>query len=94
MKPLLASLTLAIVLTPTLVSAVEQKGMTLFFSFEELREFLQHPSSGQIVLPLSLQFKEEEKHGSFPPYGTQWQSSLTINSTTRPDTQRPSLWGF
>lgn len=94
MKPLLASLALAVVLTPTLACSIERDGATLFFSFEELREILRHPSPQHFIPPLSLQFQSKEEQGGRQERTYRWGNDFGINRSVYPDSLRRPLWGY
>jgi hypothetical protein len=94
MKLLLASLALAVVLTPALAFPVERDGTTLFFSFEELREILRHPSPQQFIPPLSLQFQDNEGQDSRMERDYRGGNGFGINRSAYPDSLRRPLWGY
>jgi hypothetical protein len=94
MKPFLASLALAVVLTPTLAFPVERDGTMLFFSFEELREILRHPSPQQFIPPLSLQFQHNEGQDGRMEREYRWGNDFGINRSVYPDSLRRPLWGY
>jgi hypothetical protein len=94
MKPLLAALALAVVLTPALAFSVERDGTTLFFSFEELREILRHPSPQQFIPPLSLQFQNTEGQDGRMEQEYRWRNGFEINRSVYPDSLRRPLWGY
>jgi hypothetical protein len=94
MKPLLVSLALAVVLTPTFAFPVERDGTTLVFSFEELREMLRHPSPQQFIPPLSLQFQNNEGQDARIEREYRWGDGFGTNRSACPDSLRRPLWGY
>ena len=94
MKPLLASLALAIVLAPTYAFSVERYRTMLFFSFEELREIISRLSSQQFIPPLTFQFQGEDDQDSRMEHEYRWGNGFGINRSAFPDMLRRPLWGY
>lgn len=94
MKPLLASLALAVVLTPALAFPVERDGLTLFFSFDEVREIIQNPTLQRMLPPRTFDFQQEEAAMSRIEREAQWADGLGVNGYASPYTGRRPLWGY
>lgn len=94
MKPLLASLALTVVLTPALAFPVERDGLTLFFSFEEVREIIQDPTPQRLLPPLALDFQKEESDTSRIERKAQWGNGLGFDGYASPYLGRRPLWGY
>src|SRR5262245_13899678 len=58
---LLAALAFAVLLTPTYALAAEREGTVLFFSFDDLKQELAHPSLSSLA-PLSPSFTWHALH--------------------------------
>jgi hypothetical protein len=94
MKPLLASLALAVVLTPTLAFPVERDGLTLFFSFEEVREILQDPAPQRLLPPVAFDFQRDETATSRIEHEARWGDGLGFGGYASPYRGRQPLWGY
>jgi hypothetical protein len=94
MKPLLASLALTVVLTPSLAFPVERDGLTLFFSFEDVREILQDPTPQRLLPPLTFDFQQEDSTPSRIERETRWGGGLGFNGYASPYLGKRPLWGY
>jgi hypothetical protein len=94
MKPLLASLALTVVLTPALAFPIERDGLTLFFSFEDVREIIQDPTPQRLLPPLALDFQSEELTMSRIEREAQWGGGLGFDGCAPPSMGQRSLWGY
>ena len=95
-RSFLAILTLSTLLTTTCAFSAERDGTVLFFSADDLKEVLSHPSLPSFS-QLSPSFAWQEQPKAAEPDGRQernarWGNGLGIDGYTRPGT-RP-LWGY
>ncbi len=93
MKPLLASLALTVVLTPALAFPVERDGLTLFFSFDDVREIIQEPAPQRLLPPLAFDFQQEKSATSRLEREAQWGDGLGFDGYASPYKGRRPLWG-
>jgi hypothetical protein len=96
LKALLAGVALSALLTPAYALAAERDGTVLFFSFEDLKQMLSHPSLPSLwQLPSSFAWRERpeaaEQDGPLER-NIRWGNGQGIDGSTRPGT-RP-LWGY
>ena len=98
-KALLAAVALLVLLPPASALAAEREGTVLFFSLENLRQALSHPSP--FSLPSFLQLSpslaqreqpEAEQQDGPLERNSRWGNGLGVDGYTRPGT-RP-LWGY
>jgi hypothetical protein len=95
-KALLVGLTLFVLLLPTSALSAEREGSVLFFSLEDLRQVLTHPTLPSLW-HLSPSFawweqpKAAEQDGPLER-NARWGHGLGVDGYTRPGT-RP-LWGY
>ena len=98
-KALLTAVALLVLLPPAGALAAEQEGTVLFFSLEDLRQTLSHPSPLSLppFLQLSPRFAQRkqpdaEKQDDPLERNSRWGNGLGVDGYTRPGT-RP-LWGY
>lgn len=94
MKPLLTSLALTVVLTPAVAFPVERDGLTLFFSFEDVREIIQDPAPQRLWPPLAFDFQQEKATTSRIEREAQWNEGLGFNGCSSPYIGQRPLWGY
>src|SRR5262245_58794356 len=92
-RPVLAGLAFTVLLTPTYAFSAERDGTVLFFSFEDLKKELTHPSPSQWYPSFTWRSQQEQTAQESPiERNYRWGSGLGFDSYTRPGT-RP-LWGY
>ena len=94
---LLAVLAFTILLTPTCALSAEREGTVLFFSFDDLKKELSHPSLPSLAL-LSPSFAWRDRHDQADEEGpierdSRWGNGLGFGGYANPWTPRP-LWGY
>jgi len=94
---LLAVLGFTVLLTPTCAMSAEREGTVLFFSFDDLKKELSHPSLPSLAL-LSPSFAWRDLHDQAYEEGPiernyRWGNGLGFGGYTNPWTPRP-LWGY
>src|SRR5262245_36251810 len=95
-KALLGGLTLFVLLLPTCALSAEREGSVFFFSVEDLRQVLTHPTLPSLWhLSPSVAWWEQPKAAEQDgplERNVRWGHGLGIDGYTRPGT-RP-LWGY
>ncbi len=96
-KSLFAALALTLLLTPTYALSTERDGAVLFFSLEDLKQELAHPSLPSLS-QLSPRFAWREQHETAEQEGLvernyRWGNGLGIDGYAYPGARRP-LWGY
>ena len=94
---LLAALAFAVLLTPTHALSAEREGTVLFFSFDDLKQELSHPSLPSLA-PLSPSFTWHALHEQAYEEGpiernSRWGNGFGFGGYANPWTRRP-LWGY
>jgi hypothetical protein len=94
---LLAALAFAVLLTSTYAMSAEREGTVLFFSFDDLKQELSHPSLPSLA-PLSPSFTWRALHDQAYEEGpierdSRWGNGLGFGGYANPWTRRP-LWGY
>ena len=93
---LLAALAFAVLLTPTYAMAAEREGAVLFFSFDELKQELSHPSIpslSQLSPSFTWRALHEQAYEDGPiERDSRWGNGLGFGGYATPWTPRP-LWG-
>jgi hypothetical protein len=94
---LLAALAFAVLLTPTYAVSAEREGTVLFFSFDDLKKELSHPSLPSLA-QLSPSFTWHALHDQAYEEGpierdSRWGNGLGFGGYANPWTPRP-LWGY
>jgi hypothetical protein len=94
---LLAVLAFTVLLTPTCARSAEREGTVLFFSFDDLKQALSHPSSPSLS-QLSPSFAWRDLHDQAYEEGPTernygWGNGLGFGGYANPWTPRP-LWGY
>jgi len=93
----LSALAFAVLLTPTYALSAEREGTVLFFSFDDLKQELSHPSFSSLA-PLSPSFTWRALHEQAYEDGPiernyRWENGLGFGGYAHPRTRRP-LWGY
>jgi hypothetical protein len=93
---LLAALAFTVLLTPICAMAAEREGTVLFFSFDDLKQEVSHPSLPSLLL-LSPSFSWRDLHEQTYEDGpiernSRWGNGLGLGGYANPWTPR-SLWG-
>jgi hypothetical protein len=96
-RSLLTILALTTLLTPTCAFSAERDGTVLFFSFEDLKQVLSHPSLPSLS-QLSPSFAWQEQHKAAEQEGPlernyRWGNGLGVDGYAYPGARRP-LWGY
>ena len=94
---LLAVVACAVLLTPTYALSAEREGAVLFFSFDDLKEEVSHPS----IPSLSQWFPSFAWRDLHDPayeegpieHDSRWGNGLGFDGYANPRTPRP-LWGY
>jgi hypothetical protein len=94
---LLAVLAFVVLLPPTHALAAEREGTVLFFSVDDLKQELSHPSLSSLA-PLSPSFTWRALHEQAYEEGPserdyRWGNGLGFGGYANPWTPRP-LWGY
>ena len=94
---LLAVLAFTVLLTPTYAMAAEREGTVLFFSFDDLKQELSHPSLSSLS-QLFPSFTWRALHDQAYEEGPierdyRWGNGLGFGGYATPWTPRP-LWGY
>jgi len=94
---LLAVVACAVLLTPTYVLSVEREDTEIFFSFDDLKEELSHPSIpslSQWFPSFAWQDLHDQAYEEGPiERNCRWGNSLGFGGCAHPRTPRP-LWGY
>jgi len=94
---LLAVLVFTALLTPTRALSAEREGTVLFFSFDDLKQELSHPSIPSLAhLAPSFTWRalHEQAHEDGPiERNSRWGHGLGFGGYANPRTPRP-LWGY
>jgi hypothetical protein len=94
---LLAVLAFAVLLTPTHALSAEREGTVLFFSFDDLKKELSHPSIpslAQLSPSFTWRALHEQAYGEGPiERDSRWGNGLGFGGYANPWTPRP-LWGY
>lgn len=94
---LLAALAFTVLLTPVRALSAEREGTVLFFSFDDLRQELSHPSLpslAQLSPGLTWRALHEQAYEDGPiERNARWGHGLGFGGYANPRTPRP-LWGY
>lgn len=93
-KGFFAALALCVVLTPSLPFAAERDGTTLFFSFDDLKEGMQNPTSSQWSSYITQMMRQDQGGKESPiERNYYWGNGLGFDGYAAPGSRRP-LWGY
>ena len=91
---LFAAFVLCVLLTPSLPLAAERDGTTFFFSFEDVKEGVQNPTSSQWSSYVTQMMRQDQVSKESPiERNYRWGNGLGFDGYAAPGSRQP-LWGY